>query len=45
MKIKRRESNESEKNENEIDVEKNAINDDDGETMRDNHHLKSFYQS
>ena len=45
MKIKKREGNESEENENEIDIKRNAMNDDDGEIMRDDYYSENLCQS
>ena len=45
MKIEKEEDNEGEKNENEIDVERDAMNNDDDEIMRDDHHFESPYQN
>ena len=45
MKIEKKEGNENEKNENEIDVEKNAMSDDDDKTIKDDHYFESPYQN
>ena len=44
-KIKRGGDNESEGNESEIDVERNAMNDNDDETMRDDYHFENLYRN
>ena len=45
MKIKERENNESEKNENKINIKKDAINNNDNEITRNNYHFENFYQN
>ena len=45
MKIKKKESNEDEKDENEIDIKGNATSDGDDETTKDDHHFKNLCQS
>ena len=45
MKIKKRGDNESEDDENEINVEGDATSDDDDEIMKNDYHFKNFYQN
>ena len=45
MRTEKREDNESENNENGIDVEEDATSDDDDEIMKDDYYLKSLCQS
>ena len=45
MRIKEREGNENKGNENKIDVKRNATNDGDDETIKNNHYFKSLCQN
>ena len=45
MKIKKERNSEGEKNENEIDVKRDATGDDDDEITKNNHYFKNSYRS
>ena len=45
MKIEKRKGSESEKNENKINIKRDATDNDDDEIMRNDHYFKNLYQN